>query len=76
MSGQAQTTREQPSKRGVVVLPAVHSAIGAFGCGLADIEPAELAGTAMKEAISRSGVDAKQINYVTVGNCIPTDSRF
>jgi acetyl-CoA C-acetyltransferase len=43
---------------------------------LADIEPPELAGTVMKEAIARSGVDAKQINYVTVGNCIPTDGRF
>jgi acetyl-CoA C-acetyltransferase len=60
----------------VVVLSAARSAIGTFGGGLADIEPPELAGTVMKEAIARSGVDAKQINYVTVGNCIPTDSRF
>ncbi len=64
------------SKRDVVVLSAVRSAIGTFGGGLADIEPPELAGTVMKEAIARSGVDSKQINYVTVGNCIPTDSRF
>ncbi len=64
------------SKRDVVVLSAVRSAIGTFAGGLADIEPPELAGTVMKEAITRSGVDAKQINYVTVGNCIPTDSRF
>ena len=27
-------------------------------------------------SIARSGVDPQQINYVTVGNCIPTDSRF
>ena len=40
------------------------------------MEPAELAGTVMKEAVNRSGVDPKQINYVTVGNCIPTESRF
>jgi Acetyl-CoA acetyltransferase len=64
------------SKRDVVVLSAVRSAIGTFGGGLADIDPPELAGTVMKEAVLRSGVDAKQINYVTVGNCIPTDSRF
>ena len=64
------------SKRDVVVLSAARSAIGSFGGGLADIEPPELAATVMKEAIARSGVDAKQINYVTVGNCIPTDSRF
>ena len=64
------------SKRDVVVLGAARSAIGTFGGSLADIEPAELAGTVMKEAVKRSGVDAKAINYVTVGNTIPTDSRF
>jgi acetyl-CoA C-acetyltransferase len=60
----------------VVVLSAVRSAVGAFGGSLSDIEPAELGGTVMKEAIARSGVDPKEINYVTVGNCIPTDSRY
>jgi len=60
----------------VVVLSAVRSPIGAFGGSLADIEPAELAGTVMKEAIARAGVDPQQISYVTVGNCIPTDSRY
>ncbi len=64
------------SKREVVVLGAVRSAIGTFGGSLADIEPAELAGMVMKGAIERSGVDPKQINYVTVGNCIPTEPRF
>ena len=64
------------SKRDVVVLGAARSAIGTFGGALADIEPAELAGTVMKEAVNRSGVDPKAINYVTVGNTIPTDSRF
>jgi acetyl-CoA C-acetyltransferase len=52
------------------------SAIGTFGGALADIEPCELAGTVMKEAVVRSGVDPKAINYVTVGNTIPTESRF
>ena len=64
------------SKRDVVVLGAARSAIGTFGGSLADIEPAELAGTVMKEAVERSGVDPKAINYVTVGNTIPTESRF
>ena len=62
--------------REVVVLSAVRSAIGGFGGSLSSMEPAELAGTVMKEAVSRSGVDPKQINYVTVGNCIPTETRF
>ncbi len=64
------------SNRDVVVLGIARSAIGTFGGALADIEPAELAGTVMKAAVERSGVDPKSINYVTVGNTIPTDSRF
>ena len=64
------------SKRDVVVLGAVRSAIGTFGGSLADIEPAELAGTVMKEAIARSGVDPKAIHQVTVGNVIPTEAGF
>jgi acetyl-CoA C-acetyltransferase len=64
------------SKRDVVVLGAARSAIGTFGGSLADIEPAELAGTVMKEAVTRSGVDPTTINSVTVGNTIPTEPRF
>lgn len=62
--------------RDVVVLSAVRSAIGSFGGGLSSFEPSELGGIVMKEAIVRSGVDPKEINYVTVGNTIPTDSRY
>ena len=62
--------------RDVVVLSAVRSAIGAFGGSLSGLEPSELGGMVMKEAVTRSGVDPNQINYVTVGNCIPTDSRY
>ena len=60
----------------VVVLSAVRSAIGGFGGSLSGIEPAELAGQVMKEAVDRSGVNPEKINYVTVGNCIPTESRY
>lgn len=62
--------------REVVVLSAVRSAIGAFGGGLSSIEPAELAGEVMKEAVIRSKADPEKIHYVTVGNCIPTESRY
>src|SRR5450755_4394662 len=68
--------RQSMSKRDVVVLGAARSAIGTFGGALADIEPAELAGAVMKEAVKRSGVDPKVIDYVTVGNTIPTEARF
>ncbi|MES2148307.1 MAG: acetyl-CoA C-acyltransferase family protein [Pseudomonadota bacterium] len=60
----------------VVVLSAVRSAIGGFGGSLSTMEPAELAGIVMKEAIARSGVDAQLIGNAVVGNCIPTDSRY
>ena len=63
------------SKRDVVVLSAARSAVGTFGGSLSDIEPSELAGIVMKETITRSGADPKHINYVTVGNTIPTESR-
>ncbi len=64
------------NNRDVVVLSAARSAIGTFGGALAEIEPTELAGIVMKEGIKRSGVDPNAINYVTVGNTIPTESRF
>jgi acetyl-CoA C-acetyltransferase len=62
--------------RDVVVLSAVRSAIGSFGGSLSSLEPCELGGIVMKEAIARSGVDPALINYVTVGNTIPTDHRY
>ncbi len=62
--------------RDVVVLSAVRSPIGTFGGALADFEASELAGIVMKEAVARSGVDPHLINYVTVGNTMPTDSRY
>ena len=62
--------------RDVVVLSAVRSAIGAFNGSLSSFEPSELGGIVMKEAVARSGVDPAVINSVTVGNTIPTDSRY
>jgi acetyl-CoA C-acetyltransferase len=64
------------SQRDVVVLSALRSAVGTFAGSLADTEPAELAGTVMKASVEASGIDPKAINYVTVGNTIPTESRF
>jgi len=62
--------------RDVVVLSAVRSAIGSFGGSLSSLEPCELGGMVMKEAVARSGVDPALINYVTVGNTIHTDNRY
>lgn len=62
--------------RDVVVLSAVRSAIGTFNGSLSSFEPSELGGIVMKEAVARSGVDPALINYITVGNTIPTDNRY
>jgi acetyl-CoA C-acetyltransferase len=64
------------SNKEVVVLSAVRSAVGAFGGSLSTLEPAELGGLVVKEAIARAGVDPKQVTFATVGNCIPTESRY
>ncbi|WP_332671219.1 acetyl-CoA C-acyltransferase family protein [Aromatoleum sp.] len=64
------------ANREVVVLSAVRSAVGGFGGSLKDMEPAELGGVIVKEAIARAGVDPKQVTFATVGNCIPTESRY
>ena len=63
------------TQRDVVVLGAARAAVGTFNGSLADIEPSELAGQVMKAAIERSGVEAARINYITVGNVIPTEGR-
>ena len=61
--------------RQVMVSSAVRSAVDGFGGSLASLEPSELGGVVMKEAIARSKVNPEQINYTVVGNCIPTESR-
>jgi acetyl-CoA C-acetyltransferase len=64
------------SNKEVVVLSAVRSAVGAFGGSLSTLEPAELGGMVVKEAIARAGVDPKQLSFASVGNCIPTEVRY
>ena len=64
------------SNKEVVVLSAVRSAVGTFGGSLSSLEPAELGGMVVKEAIGRAGVDPKQVSFASVGNCIPTESRY
>jgi acetyl-CoA C-acetyltransferase len=63
-------------KREVVVLSAVRAAVGTFMGSLAGMEPADLGGLVVKEAIARSGVDPKAITFATVGNVIPTEARY
>lgn len=60
----------------VVVLSAVRSAVGTFNGSLSGMEPAELGGLVVKAAIERAGVDPHEVTFATVGNCIPTESRY
>jgi acetyl-CoA C-acetyltransferase len=63
------------STKEVFVVSAARTAIGTFGGGLKDVPLTQLATTAVKEALRRSGADAKDIGHVVMGNVIPTDVR-
>ncbi|MGB7319637.1 MAG: acetyl-CoA C-acyltransferase, partial [Planktotalea sp.] len=59
----------------IVILDGARTAIGTFGGALANTPPIELATTAAKAAIERSGVDAAQIGNVVFGHVINTEPR-
>jgi acetyl-CoA C-acetyltransferase len=57
----------------VFVVSAVRTAIGTFGGTLKDVPLAQLATTAMRAALERSGVPADAVGHVAMGNVIPTE---
>ncbi|HYF20093.1 MAG TPA: acetyl-CoA C-acyltransferase family protein [Ramlibacter sp.] len=59
----------------VFVLSAARTAIGTFGGALKDVPLTQLAATAVKAALQRSGVEPQAIGHVVMGNVIPTDTR-
>jgi acetyl-CoA C-acetyltransferase len=59
----------------VFVVGAARTAIGTFGGSLKDVPLTQLATTALKEALSKSGTDPKQVGHVVFGNVIPTEPR-
>ncbi|MFI4928575.1 MAG: acetyl-CoA C-acyltransferase, partial [Burkholderiales bacterium] len=61
--------------RDIFVVGAARTAIGTFGGGLKDVPLTQLATTAVKEALRRSGADASAVGHVVMGNVIPTDVR-
>ncbi|NJP05625.1 MAG: acetyl-CoA C-acyltransferase family protein [Chloroflexaceae bacterium] len=63
------------SDREVVVVSAVRTAIGEYGGSLKDKSPTELAAACTREAISRAGIEPKQVQHSVFGNCIHTDHR-
>jgi acetyl-CoA C-acetyltransferase len=61
--------------REVVILSGVRTAIGDYGGSLKDIPPSDLAARVVKEAVSRAGVDPKQVGQCVIGNVIHTEAR-
>jgi acetyl-CoA C-acetyltransferase len=54
----------------IVISTPLRTAIGTFGGGLKDIPAVDLGTTVAKEVISRSGIDAEQVDQVIVGNIL------
>lgn len=61
--------------RDVVILGAARTAIGTFGGGLKDLPLSQLATTAVRAALDRSGADPAEIGHVVLGNVIPTEPK-
>jgi acetyl-CoA C-acetyltransferase len=59
----------------IVVLSGVRTAIGGYGGSLKDSPPSDMAATCVREAVARSGIDAKDVGHVVFGNVIHTEGR-
>jgi acetyl-CoA C-acetyltransferase len=60
-------------QREVVILSGVRTAIGAYGGGLKDQPPTELAALMVREAVARAGVDPQDVGHSVFGNVIHTE---
>jgi acetyl-CoA C-acetyltransferase len=63
------------SKPEIFVVGAVRTAIGSYGGTLKDVPLADLATTAIKASLERSGVSGEQVDHVVMGTVIPTETR-
>ncbi len=59
----------------VFVVSAARTAIGTFGGSLKDVPLADLATTAVREAIARASVPVDAVGQMVMGNVIPTEAR-
>lgn len=59
----------------IFVIATARTAIGTFGGALKDVPNTQLATTAVKAALERSGVAPDAIGHVVMGNVIPTDTK-
>ena len=63
------------SKREVVFLSSVRTAIADFGGALKDIAPTDLAGHVVAEAVKRSGVNPEDVGHCVIGNVAHSDRK-
>jgi acetyl-CoA C-acetyltransferase len=61
--------------REIVVLSAVRTAIGDYGGSLKDVPATKLGATAIKEAVTRAGVDPASIGHLVMGSVIHGEPR-
>lgn len=61
------------SKKDVVVVSGVRTAIGGFGGGLANHSPADMSSAVVREAVSRSTLSAEEIGHCVIGNVVVTE---
>ncbi|MFG1347865.1 acetyl-CoA C-acyltransferase family protein [Xanthobacter autotrophicus DSM 431] len=61
--------------RDIVIVGAARTAIGTFGGTLKDVPLSQLATTAVKAALERSGVAPDAVGHVALGNVIPTEPK-
>jgi acetyl-CoA C-acetyltransferase len=62
-------------QREVVVVSGARTAIGDFGGALRDVPPTELGAQVAREALSRAGVDGKEVEHVVFGSVIHTEAK-
>ncbi|HJW34031.1 MAG TPA: acetyl-CoA C-acetyltransferase [Holophagaceae bacterium] len=58
----------------IYILSATRSAVGSFGGGLKPLSSVELGALAVKEALSRAGVEAAEVGDVVLGNVLQAGS--
>ncbi|OUS25125.1 acetyl-CoA acetyltransferase [Thalassotalea sp. 42_200_T64] len=63
------------SKREVVFLSGVRTAIADFGGSLKGVAPTELAGQMVREAVKRAGVNSEDVGHCVIGNVTHSDRR-
>ncbi len=63
------------SKREVVFLSSVRTAIGTFGGALKNTPPSELAGQMVAAAVERAGITPEQVGHCVIGNVTHSDRR-